>query len=544
MRHQREKYIGIKFQPVFCGSFLPTKEELAKIKKLIYIGKKIGTLGIKDKNGGNLSFRTKDGLVIKRTGVLPFQLKVKDFVKVIKVVGSNVFVLGQHEPSSESRLHWLIYQARKDVNYIFHCHDFSAVYHREKFSDVGYLPAFSYGTMALAKAVEDKAKYYDYLILKNHGVIALSQNPEMALMLLQEMMKNLEKLAKKLPKTIEFENGQLKIIDQRFLPKKLKIVNLKNYQQVIEAIKKMKIRGAEAIGAAAAGGIFLAAQKYSGKKLSGMKKFLQQVAGKIKKTRPTAINLAWGLRQILSGLKADSVSALQEKIKQRYELFLRSETEDNFQIGKYGNQLIKNGARILTHCNAGSLSSIWFGTGLAPIFAAHLAGKKIKVLIDETRPWLQGSRLTAWEMARVGIKYQIQIDSAAEYLMSHKMVDLVLVGADRIAANGDTANKIGTYPLAVLAQRHHIPFYVAADSASIDFKTKTGQNIKIEERDDAEILKAISYRGERISPEKAKGFNPVFDVTPAKLITEIITEYGIFKPTQLKILEKQLEKSL
>lgn len=534
----KEKYKGVKFQTVFYGNFIPSKEELRKIRKLISIGKKIADLGIKDKNGGNFSFRTKGGLVIKRTGAYPFKLKPIDFVKVIKISNNKVFILGKYEPSSETRLHWFIYQVRKDINYILHCHDFSAVYNTEKFRDIGYVPTLPYGTLALARAVKEKAKTYNYLIQKNHGVIALGKDLNIAFILLRDMMKNLKKLSKKLPKTIELRNNRLVIIDQRFLPEKLKFIELKDYQSVIEAIKKMKIRGAEAIGAAGAGGIFLAAQQYRGKSLRAMKKFLTKAAGQIKKTRPTAINLSWGLKEMLKDLKAASVLELKEKIRQRYQLFLRSELGDNFRIGEYGNRLIKKGARILTHCNAGSLSSIWFGTGLAPIFAAHLAGKKIKVLINETRPWLQGARLTAWEMARAGIKYQIQIDSAAAYLMSHKMVDLVLVGADRIAANGDTANKIGTYPLAVLAKQHRIPFYVAADSASIDFKTKVGEKIKIEERSANEILEAFSYHGKKISPRGARAFNPVFDVTPAKYITGIITEYGVFKPHKLFLLKK------
>lgn len=541
-KKNKEKYAGVKFKTVFSGVFLPTKEELLKIKELILIGKKIASLGIRDKNGGNFSFRTKDGFVIKRTGAYPYRLKVKDFVKVIKISNGKVFVLGKDEPSSEARFHWFIYQVRKDVDYIIHCHDFSAVFNRKKFKDIGYVPDLPYGTLTLAKAIKEKAKRYNYLILKNHGVVAFGKDLNTVFGLIKNMMKNLEKLSKKLPKTIELKNNHLIIIDQRFLPQKLKFIKLKKYQDVIEAIKKMKIRGAEAIGAAGAGGIFLAAQKYQGKNLNLMKKFLNQIAKKIKKVRPTAVNLSWGTEKMLKNLKAESVSQLKEEITNRYRLFLRSEMEDNFQIGEYGNKIIKTGDRILTHCNAGSLSSIWFGTGLAPIYTAHLSGKKIKVLINETRPWLQGVRLTAWEMSKAGIDYQIQVDSASGYLMQHKMVDLVLVGADRIAANGDTANKIGTYPLAVLAKKHKIPFYVAADSSSIDFKTKTGEKIKIEERETTEILEAISYYGRKISFKKAKAFNPVFDITPAKYITGIITEYGIFRPKKLKELKKILRK--
>ncbi|PIT94443.1 S-methyl-5-thioribose-1-phosphate isomerase, partial [Candidatus Falkowbacteria bacterium CG10_big_fil_rev_8_21_14_0_10_39_9] len=205
---------------------------------------------------------------------------------------------------------------------------------------------------------------------------------------------------------------------------------------------------------------------------------------------------------------------------------------------EYGNQLIKSGMTILTHCNAGSLSAIWFGTATAPIFQAVLAGKDIKVRLDETRPWLQGSRLTAWEMDRAGIDYTVNIDSASGYLMSHGLVDMVIVGADRIAANGDVANKIGTYPLALMAREHGIPFYVAAVSATIDFTLKTGSGIKIEERSGNEILRDIRYKYEPIAPRSAKSFNPVFDMTQASLITGIITEYGIFKPGDLKLISK------
>jgi methylthioribose-1-phosphate isomerase len=189
---------------------------------------------------------------------------------------------------------------------------------------------------------------------------------------------------------------------------------------------------------------------------------------------------------------------------------------------------------ILTHCNAGSLSAIWFGTATAPIFQAFIKGKDIKVRIDETRPWLQGARLTAWEMERVGIDYSINIDSAVGYLMSHGLVDMVIVGADHIASNGDTANKIGTYPLALMAYEWKIPFYVAAVSATIDFSLKTGAEIKIEERSGDEILRDIRYKYQPISPRRAKSFNPVFDVTPNKLITGIITEHGISRPHDLK----------
>lgn len=353
-------------------------------------------------------------------------------------------------------------------------------------------------------------------------------------------MKNLKKLLKKIPRTIELKGEKLFIIDQRLLPAKLKIIELKNCDEAAIAIKTMKIRGAEAIGAAAAGGIFLTVRNYSGKSLTNMKKNIQQAAKKIKRTRPTAVNLFWAIDQLLEKIKAKNVVDFKKEILKKYQDFLSSEEEDNLLIGKVGNQIIKNGARILTHCNAGSLSSIWFGTGLAPIFSAHLTGKKIKVLINETRPWLQGVRLTAWEMWRAGINHQVNIDSAAGYLMQQKKIDLVLVGADRVAANGDTANKIGTYTMAVLAKENKIPFYVSADSSTIDFKTSNGQKIKIEERSGLEIIDDFRLLGERISHQDVKTLNPVFDITPARYITGIITEFGIFKPSQIKIIKKKL----
>jgi len=352
-------------------------------------------------------------------------------------------------------------------------------------------------------------------------------------------MRNLKKLLKKIPKTIELKGGKLFIIDQRLLPSRLKIIQLKNCDEAAVAIKKMKIRGAEAIGAAAAGGIFLTVRNYSGNSLMIMKKNIQQAVKKIKQTRPTAVNLFWAINQLLEKIKAKNVVNFKQEILRRYQDFLYSEVEDNLLIGEAGNRIIKNGARILTHCNAGSLSSIWFGTGLAPIFSAHLAGKKIKVLINETRPWLQGARLTAWEMWRAGIDHQVNIDSAAGYLMKQKEIDLVLVGADRIAANGDTANKIGTYTMAVLARENKIPFYVAADSSTIDFETTNSQKINIEERSSSEIIDDFRLRGKKISHRQVKAFNPVFDVTPAKYITRIITEHGVFKPNQLKLLKKK-----
>ena len=357
---------------------------------------------------------------------------------------------------------------------------------------------------------------------------------------------NLTTLHKKLPLTIELKKDHLILIDQTKLPTTLKFIKLTKYQQAITAIKTMQVRGAQAIGATGAGGIFLASLAYRGQSGEDLIKFLQKVGKEIVAARPTAVNLAWAVNKMLEPLRAyrphefntkktkiKTLADLKREIFERYQNLLQSETNNNFKIGEFGSCLIKSGCRVLTHCNAGSLSAIWYGTATAPIFMALIQGKKIKVLIDETRPWLQGARLTAWEMDQAKIPYQINVDSAAAYLMSQGLVDLVIVGADHIAKNGDTANKIGTHTLALAAREYKIPFYVAAVSGTIDFKIKSGAEIKIEERPSAEILQDIKYKGRAISPKNARALNPVFDVTSAKYITGIITEQGIFKPGDL-----------
>lgn len=353
-------------------------------------------------------------------------------------------------------------------------------------------------------------------------------------------MKSLNYLRKKLPLTVELKDDHVLIIDQTKLPGRLKFLKLKKYTDAISAIKDMHVRGAQAIGAVGAGGVFLASYNYKRKDPKMFYTDLKKMGREIIKSRPTAANLAWGVKAILDGLEISSVLQMKKDIRNRYQALLKREVNNNLKIGEYGSALIKDGMTILTHCNAGSLSAIWFGTATAPIFHSFLEGKDIKVRLDETRPWLQGARLTAWEMGKAGIDYTVNIDSASGYLMSHGLVDLVIVGADRITANGDTANKIGTYPLALMAYKHHIPFYVAAVSATIDPSLKNGSEIKIEERSGEEILRDIRYKYEKIAPKRAKSFNPVFDVTPHELITGIITEYGVLKPSDLKGLKKKV----
>jgi methylthioribose-1-phosphate isomerase len=336
-----------------------------------------------------------------------------------------------------------------------------------------------------------------------------------------------------MPKTIELKKDHLVLIDQRLLPSRLKFIRINDYRQMIRAIYTMQIRGAQAIGAAGAGAAVLAAQSYQKNSLAGFEVFLLKAAKEIIAARPTAVNLAWAVDRVISAAQGQTVKERQTNAFRAAEQIFSSEVFNNIKIGIHGSRLIKNGSRILTHCNAGSLSGIWFGTATAPMYAAQLSGKKFKVNMDETRPMLQGARLTAWELSRAGIDCQLNIDSACGFLMSHGLIDMVIVGADRVAANGEVANKIGTYPLALMAHEHKVPFYVAAVISSIDFKIKSGRQIPIEQRDPEEITADIKYLNQPIAPAGIKAFNPVFDVTPAKYVTKIITERGIFSPAKI-----------
>ncbi len=365
-------------------------------------------------------------------------------------------------------------------------------------------------------------------------------------------MKNLNKLKKNLPATVELRGDKVFMIDQVLLPDKLKIVELKSHSQAIAAIREFNVRGAQAIGAVGGAGLLLASKSYKGKNFKEYSSFLKKAGKELIKARPTANNLSWAVNLLLEKLDTTSLEKAKKSVFDNYKKILKEEVDNNLKIGSYGSKLIKSGDRIMTHCNAGSLSAIWYGTATAPIYSAFLKKKKISVLVNETRPWLQGSRLTAWEMNQAKIDYKINIDSAIGFLMSNEMVDIVIVGADRIALNGDVANKIGTYPLALMAKEHNIPFYVAAVKATIDFQSKKGSDIEIEERSEDEILKHTSYwEGKdlvkkknskkfdpksNISPKGARAFNPVFDITPAKLVTGIITEHGISKPNDIKKL--------
>jgi methylthioribose-1-phosphate isomerase len=306
-------------------------------------------------------------------------------------------------------------------------------------------------------------------------------------------------------KTIQWTAGKVKIIDQTKLPRKLSYIYLRNLDQVVNAIKSMKIRGAPAIGVAAAFGMVLG------------RKNLNAAARKLLASRPTAVNIKWAVERML---KAKDL--LKEAKKIAAEDILT-----NRRIGKNGLKIIKRGMRILTVCNAGALATVDYGTALGVIRAAYKAKKRIHVFAAETRPRLQGAKLTAWELKRERIPFTLITDNMVGYLMQKGEIDLVVTGADRIARNGDSANKIGTYGVAVLAKEHAIPFYIAAPTSTIDLKIRSGKQIVIEERSPDEVTRIGK---EQIAPRGVKVINPAFDITPAKYIKGIISEKGILRP--------------
>ena len=339
--------------------------------------------------------------------------------------------------------------------------------------------------------------------------------------------------------TIEWKNNSVKIIDQTLLPGKLKYVYSSSTKSIWGIIKKMKIRGAPAIGVAAAFGVYLGV-KNSGENIF---KDLEKTVKYLASSRPTARNLFWALermRKIAQKHKKEPIPKLKKILLKEAIKVLNEDKVICRKMGEFGRSLIKNNDTVLTHCNAGGLATADYGTALGVIFSAHEQGKKIHVFADETRPVLQGARLTVWELMREKIDTTLIADNMAASLMAKGKIDKIIVGADRIAKNGDTANKIGTYNLAILAHHHNVPFYVAAPLSTIDVHIKSGEHIPIEERHPNEVRKiANSY----IAPKKVKVYNPAFDVTPAKYITAIITERGILRKPYAKSISTVIARA-
>lgn len=339
-------------------------------------------------------------------------------------------------------------------------------------------------------------------------------------------------------RSLEWQDDHLRIIDQTFLPSREIYTNLTNPGQVWEAIKNLKVRGAPAIGIAAAYGLYLGAKDLPDNSFDSFYLEIQRLYEYLVTARPTAVNLKWALNRVITTLQAHKEKEISELKKIILETARTIHDEDLRlckSIGENGLEIVPENARILTHCNTGYLATAGYGTAFSVIWHANGEGKLKNVWVDETRPLLQGARLTTWELKKQEIPFQLITDSTAGFLMQQKEVDLIIVGADRIAANGDTANKIGTYSLGVLANAHDIPFYVAAPYSSIDADVSDGSKITIEERNPEEIT---TFGNKEVAPQKIDVYNPAFDITPNHLITAFITEQGIIKPDYEKNLKQ------
>jgi methylthioribose-1-phosphate isomerase len=344
-------------------------------------------------------------------------------------------------------------------------------------------------------------------------------------------------------RTVEWLDGQVQLIDQRELPWKLTFLACKDYREVAAAITDMVVRGAPAIGATAAFGMALASQQSTALDMGSHLEFLEVAALILKKARPTAVNLAWAVERMMRVARSEIYSNVREirtAMLAEAQKIADSDVAINKAMGKHGAELIRNGDTVLHHCNTGALAAVDYGTALGVIRAAHEAGRQFEVLLTETRPRMQGARLSAWELNRLGVPFTIIPDSAAGYYMRKGEIKLVLVGADRVAANGDTANKVGTYMLSVLARENNIPFYVVAPTSTIDLNTPTGDQIQIEERAPDEVRTPY---GHALIPDHFPVRNPAFDIAPQRYLAGIVTEYGIVEAPFKERLRDVLEKA-
>lgn len=345
--------------------------------------------------------------------------------------------------------------------------------------------------------------------------------------------------------TVERSEEGVRMLDQRELPAREVYLTLETPEQVAEAIRAMVVRGAPAIGVSAAYGVALGASQAVTSPPTEFDRRLAEVCERIGAARPTAVNLAWAVRRmerIAAGERAGGGDnrAVAERLEQEARRIHDEDLESCRAIGRYGATLVPGTATVLTHCNAGGLATAGYGTALGVVRGAVEAGKKVRVLADETRPYLQGSRLTAWELMKDGIETVLITDGMSGGLLRRGEIDLVVVGADRIAANGDVANKVGTYNVAVLARENDVPFYVAAPLSTVDLDTANGDGIPIEERDPGEVTE---FRGTRVAPEGVGVLNPAFDVTPARYVDAIVTDAGIARPPYERSLRALFERA-
>ncbi len=340
---------------------------------------------------------------------------------------------------------------------------------------------------------------------------------------------------------LDEEKDLLMYIDQTLLPKELKVCSCDNIKDLYDIIKRLSIRGAPAIGVGAAIGFYASCKRIEADTEDMFFDILKKDAEYLNSSRPTAVNLSWALKRMVACAekqRGNGIDSIKAALKTEAIVIYNEDIDTCRKIGEHGQKLIPDGATILTHCNAGALAAVRYGTALAPIYVAAEKGKKIKVYSDETRPLLQGARLTVYELCENGIDTTLQCDNMAASIMSQGKIDAVFVGADRVAANGDAANKIGTFGLAIIAKYFNIPFYVCAPFSTIDFDCESGERIIIEQRKGEEV--AELHYAQRMTHPDAKIYNPAFDVTPAELITGIITERGIFKSYELEKEKKTI----
>jgi len=343
------------------------------------------------------------------------------------------------------------------------------------------------------------------------------------------------------PARLNETKDKLVLIDQTLLPNEERFLELDKAEDIWEAIKKLRVRGAPAIGIAAAFGLYVCTLKSKATTIGDLKKEFEEVRDYLATSRPTAVNLFWALDRMTRRFEKEedkTVAEIKKALLEESEQILAEDQAMGKAVGEYGLSLLKPGMGLLTHCNAGGIATSGYGTALAPMYLGHQKGYNFKVYADETRPLLQGSRLTAYELDKAGIDVTVICDNMASLVMKEGKIDAVLVGCDRVAANGDTANKIGTSGLAILAKEYNIPMYILGPTSTIDLDTPTGDDIEIELRDEDEIGNAF---GRRTAPVGVKAYNPAFDVTDARYITAIITEKGIVRPPYNENIKKLFE---
>ena len=347
-------------------------------------------------------------------------------------------------------------------------------------------------------------------------------------------------------RTVEWHAGGVRLIDQRRLPNTLETPTYHDYVAVAQAIKQMVVRGAPAIGATAAFGLALAGFQSPAADRLALLRDLEAAAEVLRQARPTAVNLPWALDRLLRVAVSEALESpddVRQALLAEAQKLADEDVALNRRMGFHGAALVEDGDTILHHCNTGALAAVDWGTALGVVFAAHEQGKRVHVLVDETRPRLQGARLTAWELQQAGLPFDLISDNAAGHFLHTGQVDLCLVGADRVVANGDFANKIGTYGVAVLARENGVPFYCVAPTSTVDLSLAHGGLIPIEQRDPAEVL-GLQFEGEGVAPPGATARNPAFDVTPQRYLTAIVTENGVVRPPFVKNLARAVAGTL